>query len=311
MKATYVLIKTFSVVCILFLQAWGITFAVAEDSRETVNLPVGFVVDTDWLQNYYKHHSVVVVDVRDISNYKEGHIPGAVNIPVQETFRTNSNIELVAPIGHIQELLSEAGIDNDTNIILYDDGEFVNAARVFWVLEVYGHKNLGILDGGLPLWTMKALPVSNTETVREPENYIPTIVPEILATKLSTRLAMDDSDKQIIDARSSDEYSGLKSATSRYGHIPNSVNIPSSLNYRNDNGINRIKPVEELNNIYKDIDSNKKVIAYCNKGKESALTYLILRRLGYRVSAYDGSWQEWSSDPKLPVSMSADTSVKE
>ena len=191
MKVTYVIIKTFLVVCSLFLQVWGTAYAGSDDSKEPVKLPSGFIVDTDWLQKHYKHHSVVVVDVRDTNSYKEGHISGAVNIPVQDTFSSKSSIELVAPIGHMQKLLSEAGIDNETNIILYDDGEFVNAARVFWVLEVYGHKKVGILDGGLPLWTIKALPISNTDIKRKPKNYIPTIVPEILATKFSTRLAMD------------------------------------------------------------------------------------------------------------------------
>lgn len=276
----------------------------AANSSETVHplqLPSGFIVDVTWLNQNYKNGSIVVVDVRDPAIYSNGHINGAVNIPVQNTFSSKSDNEIVAPISHIQQLLSESGIDNDTNIILYDDGEYVNAARVFWVLEVYGHKKVSILDGGFPIWQQKSLPVSNINTKRQLKTYVPTIVPEILSTKFSTRLAINDENKQIIDARSIEEYIGRKSITERFGHIPNAINIPSSLNYKNINGINIIKTIDELNGIYKDIDTSKKVIAYCNKGKESALTYLILRRLGYRVSAYDGSWLEWSRDPALPV----------
>jgi len=293
--------------CLLFgviynLSNFGWVYAV--DSSETIHspqLPPGFIVDVTWLNQNYKNGSVVVVDVREPTIYSNGHISGAVSIPVQSTFSSKSDNEIIAPISHIQQLLSESGIDNETNIVLYDDGEYVNAARVFWVLEVYGHKKVSILDGGFPLWQLKSLPTSDTNVKRQPSIYVPTIVPEILSTKFSTRLAISDETKQIIDARSNDEYIGRKSITERFGHIPNSINIPSSLNYKNIDGINIIKTIDELNGIYKDIDSSKKVIAYCNKGKESALTYLILRRLGYRVSAYDGSWLEWSRDPTLPV----------
>ena len=273
-------------------------------SNHPLQLPPGFVVDVTWLLQNYKNDSLVVVDVRKPTTYTNGHISGAVNIPVQSTFSSKSDNEIVAPISHIQDLLSNSGIDNETNIVLYDDGEYVNAARVFWVLEVYGHKKVGILDGGFPVWELKSLPISNTHTKRQPKTYVPTIVPEILSTKFSTRLAINDENKQIIDARSKDEYSGRKSITERFGHIPKAINIPSSLNYKNINGINIIKTIDELNGIYKNIDSSKKVITYCNKGKESALTYLILRRLGYNVSAYDGSWLEWSRDPTLPVIIS-------
>jgi len=260
------------------------------------------LVQPQWLKSHLHENGLVVVDTRLARFYHAGHINNAINIPVVSTFDDKPHDDLVAPISHIRQLFSRAGIGNDTHVIVYDDGDFINAARVFWVLEVYGHQHVTMLDGGYTLWANRGLPVSTATGKYPPATFIPTIVPEHLSTKFSTRLAIDDDSKIIIDARSKDEYKGLKSETARKGHIPRAISIPFSENIDTlPDGSHRIKSIRQLTSLYKDIDRDKKVITYCNRGKQSALTYFILRQLGFNVSAYDGSWVEWSADASLPV----------
>jgi len=288
---------------ILLLTVYCNTFAVANPSTsEFVSiLPSDYIVDVDWLRANRNNSQLLIIDVRNSKDYSSGHIPGAVNVPVNNTFSSVKSHSMVAPISSIQKIFSDAGINSDADLVLYDDGQYVDAAREFWVLEVYGHQHVSILNGGFKFWQKKGYPISQSTPNRPKGQFIPTIVPEILSTKFTTRLAINDASKQLIDVRTPDEYKGLKSKTSRYGHIPTAINMPVSINYTTVDGINKIRSITDLRNIYHNVDADKKIITYCNLGKDSALTYFVLKRLGYNVSAYDGSWFEWSNDFELPV----------
>jgi len=287
----------------LLLSSNGLPAAIASSSVSgfTSILPPDFIVEVDWLRANQNHSRLLIVDVRDKKAYSAGHIPGAVNVPVDSTFSSDKTHSMVAPISAIQEIFSQAGISSDADLVLYDAGQYANAAREFWVLQVYGHQHVSILNGGFKLWQKQQLEISTAVPKLSRGQFIPTIVPEILSTKFTTRLAINDASKLLIDVRTPDEYKGLKSKTSRYGHIPTAINVPSTVNYTTVDGINKIKPLTDLRKIYHTVDASKKVIAYCNKGKDSALTYFVLKRLGFNVSAYDGSWFEWSNDFELPI----------
>ena len=259
------------------------------------------LVSVNWLYKQLKQQNVVVVDTRDQASYRSLHIEGAVNIPVENTFSPPPREDLVAPLSIIQSLLSNAGISNDTQVVLYDDKETVNAARVFWVMEVYGQHRVSILNGGFSKWVDSMYPVTNQLPPIKRKRFVPEIVPDRLSTKFSTRLAITDQSKILLDARNEDEYSGKIKKFERAGHIPSALNIPTSENLTEMDGHTEIKPVNELKKLYTGLDKNKKIITYCNKGKESALTYFVLRELGYAVSAYDGSWFEWNRDMNLPI----------
>ena len=143
------------------------------------------------------------------------------------------------------------------------------------------------------------LPVDDSPVHPGPRQFLSHIRPARLATKLGTRLAVDDPGTVLVDARAADEFNGKKSSSSRNGHIPGAINIPYEANFTPDG--KTLRSFKELESIYGDIGHDKKIITYCNKGRHSALTYFILRQLGYDVSAYDGSWFEWGNDPRLPI----------
>lgn len=259
------------------------------------------LVSVNWLYEQLQQQNVVVVDTRDPVSYQSLHIEGAVNIPVENTFSPPPREDLVAPLSIIQALLSHAGIGNDTQVVLYDEKETVNAARVFWVMEVYGQHHVSILNGGFSKWLDSMYPVTSQMPSIKRKRFVPEIVPDRLSTKFSTRLAITDQSKILLDARNNDEYSGKIKKFERAGHIPSALNFPSSENLTEMDGHTEIKSVHELEKLYNRLDKNKKIITYCNKGKESALTYFVLRELGYTVSAYDGSWFEWNRDMSLPI----------
>ena len=260
------------------------------------------LVSVEWLIKHQNDTNIIIVDARSEKKYKEGHIFGAVNIPVADTFNPLKNTDRVGNLKHIGNLFSNAGIRNDFTVVIYDGNTYIDAGRVFWVLEVYGHKNVKLLDGGIKGWQAYSnQALSHVMIKPKKTNYTPAIEPRRLVTKLSMRLAINDKNKVIIDARTKEEFSGKESIALRSGHIPSAVNIPWKNNFTDKNGIRMLKPIDELDAMYKAIAIGKQILLYCNKGKQSSLSYTILRQLGYEASHYDGSWFEWGNDERLPI----------
>ena len=260
------------------------------------------LVDAEWLTSKDgKDSAVLLVDVRDSQLFETGHIPGAINVPAEWSFNQNGNKSRIAPLSQIRDVFSNAGIKNSDYVILYDDGMLKDAAHMYWVMETYGHRNVSVLNGGLSAWTNQGGKLTDKLIKRPTSHYIPSISPHHMSTKLTTRLAIENKNIIILDSRSQDEYNGVKSETPRAGHIPGAINIPGDSNLElTTNGV-RLVSNNKLKSLYSTLDGANEVIAYCNRGKESALSYLVLRNMGISVSIYDGAWLEWSTDNNLPV----------
>jgi thiosulfate/3-mercaptopyruvate sulfurtransferase len=263
------------------------------------------VVSTEWLHANLAElktgKKYLLIDVRPQQAYRDSHIAHAINIPTDFTFGGRGNESRIGSPSKIRSLFSRFGIQNHHHVILYDNGNLKNAARFFWVLETYGHRKISIVNGGFQQWKHKGLPVSQETKSIKPSNYVPVIQHHYLATKLATRLAIENNNVSIIDSRVPTEYKGKKTKAMRHGHIPSAINIPWYKNVNMNQPMRSIKSIDELKQIYKPVNKNNRVITYCNRGKESAVTYFILRVLGYDVSTYDGAWLEWGNDYNLPI----------
>lgn len=242
-----------------------------------------------------------LLDARSPTLYKESHINGALNFPINWTYeQKKENGKIIEP-NRIQIILRNLGVDVETPIVVYDDGALVDAARLFWTLEVYGFKKVKILSAGYDYWLEQDYPTSTAIPLVKASQYVPVINHKRLATKFSTQIATRNPNQMIIDARPNPAYLGEKSSAKRYGHIPKALNIPASHNLQENGHFKTLQPVETLKKVYKDIPKNKKIVIYCAIGRISATNYLALRELGYDVSNYDASWKEWGNDFALPI----------
>ena len=238
-----------------------------------------------------KTHNTVILDVRSLNKYQEGHIPGAVHLDVNTTFNTNFP-DKVGGIRQIEALFQAAGLNHHMTIVAYDDGEFINAGRMFWVLELFGLKKVAVLDGGLPLWRKNGFSISTKIEKPTPSTYRAAINSKILGTKQDAHIAALKQTSVLLDGRAKDMYDAE--------HIPSSINIPWNQNYDSSNDINTLKSPENLSQIYSDLPQDKNIMTYCHKGKQSSFSYFVLRYLGHDAIHYDGSWYEWKQDPRLP-----------
>jgi thiosulfate/3-mercaptopyruvate sulfurtransferase len=201
----------------------------------------------------------------------------------------------------MQSIIQSLGIDINDNIVIYDDGTFFDASRVFWALEVYGFKNVKLLNGGFDSWKQLNYETSHEQPKINKSNYITTIDNQKLATKFTTQIATRNNSQIIIDARDYKSYIGQESAARRFGHIPNAINISAYENLKRVDNISKLKSFDELTQIYKNLKRDKKIVIYCSVGKIASTNYFALRELGFNVANYDASWKEWGNDFNLPV----------
>src|SRR5712692_3930620 len=269
------------------------------------------LVDADWVEAHLHDPMVRLIEVDvDTSAYEQGHIPGAVGFNWQKELQDQV---VRAPVSQAQleALLSQAGVSNDTTIVLFGDNNNWFAAWAFWILKYYGHQDVRLLDGGRVKWL-----ADKREITTEVPSYSPTTyhagTPDTGIHALRDQVLgwLGRENIALVDVRSPGEYSGEllapanlpQEGAQRGGHIPGAANIPWSMAVREDG---TFKPADELRSLYqsKGITSEKEVIAYCRIGERSSHTWFVLHYLlGYpSVRNYDGSWTEWGSLIGVPI----------
>ncbi len=259
------------------------------------------IVSLEWLKENRNNPKVVIVDLQPKEKYLKGHIKGAVNIPGQPDAQLLFDSKLFMPkLNLIQNTLSDAGINKESLVVVYDSGAFMWAARLYWILEFLGHENVGILQVGYGGWEKGEILTSTSNFEAQRKEFIPRIDNAKIKTKLDTLLAIGK--KTIIDGRVHTHYTGEKSLAQRYGHIPTAQNYACTNNYEVTARGNKMRDLKELKSVYKDLPKDKEIILYCDGGAEAALNYIVLQELGYKASVYDGSWLEWGNDSALPIS---------
>lgn len=266
------------------------------------------LVDTQWVFDHLNNPNVRLIEA-DMSPeiYNAGHIPSAVfwNVSADlllPDYRINFDIPA------LEELLSRSGISKDITVIAYGDFP-ATGAWLFWLLKVFGHRDVRVFNGGRQKWIAEGRPL----TTQQP-NIVPTHY-HAQSPDANLRAFCDDvresigrADRVLVDVRSPQEYKGEwfftkpPEQTERAGHIPGAVHVSYELTLNEDG---TFKPIEELQALYssKGITPDKEAIAYCAIGGRSGHTWFVLKYLlGYpNVRNYDGSWNEWSRLSHMPI----------
>lgn len=266
-----------------------------------------FLVDTQWLADHLSDANLRIIEVEVSPEFhKDAHIPGAVfwNI-FTDLLLPDMRIDLEPTA--IEKLLSRSGITPETTVVAYGSNPSTGA-WIFWLLKMFGHENILVLNGGYQKWLAEGRPVSTLSNF-EPTNY------QVKAVNFSLRIlqeevksSLNQTHRVLLDVRTLREYSGEwfynqpPEANQRTGHIPNAVHI-EHLKTLNKDGT--FKSVDELQSLYSSqgITSDKEIIPYCTIGARSGYTWFVLKYLlGYpTVRNYDGSWSEWSQITDAPI----------
>lgn len=266
------------------------------------------LVDTAWLAAHLNDATVRIVEV-DTSpeQHQNAHIPGAVF--------WNSFTDLLLPNLSINfdpaamaGLLSRSGITPETIVIAY--GSYPGTgAWIFWLLNVFGHTNVRVLNGGQRKWVAEGRPVTAELAQFPPTQYpIPQSNVELRVFQKEVQDSLGRSDRLLLDVRTAQEYQGewflMKppEGSEQAGHIPGAVHLPHDLALNEDG---TFRSVEELQALYQDkgVTADQEIFPYCAVGGRSGFVWFVLKYLlGYpQVRNYDGSWNEWSRVAHAPI----------
>ena len=279
-------------------------------------IPAGPLVSTDWLAQNLDNPQVRVIEVSvNPGLYERAHVPGAVNFSWHNDLNDKVRRDIVGKQS-FETLLSKAGVAPDTTVVLYGDTNNWFAAWGAWVFDIYGVKNVKLLDGGRKKWEAENRPLNNRAPEYASTTYRVSEVNVNLRARLSDALAAAEgkSGAKLVDIRSADEYSGkvfappgIQELAIRAGHIPGAVNVPWGQAVKEDGSF---KSPEELKKLYASvgIDGSKPIITYCRIGERSSHTWFALSKiLGYQVKNYDGSWTEYGNAVGVPINNPAGT----
>jgi thiosulfate/3-mercaptopyruvate sulfurtransferase len=273
------------------------------------------LVSAQWAEDNLDAPGVVFVEVdEDTSAYDGGHIPGAVKINWKTELQDPVRRDFVDRAG-FEKLLSEKGIGNGDQVVLYGGNNNWFAAYAYWYFALYGHENVRLLDGGRKKWELDGRPLSTDDVKREATNYVAQEPnPAIRAFRDEVVAAIGA--KNLIDVRSPDEFSGKllapahlpQESAQRPGHVPTALNVPWA-KAANEDGTFRSD--DELRELYAEagLDESKATIAYCRIGERSSHTWFALHELlGLSdVKNYDGSWTEYGSLVGVPVALGSES----
>lgn len=261
------------------------------------------LVETDWLAKNLNDPKLRVVDLRPADKYQAGHVPSAVNLNSNLLDQRYGEVQNVAPAEKVAEVLGNLGIGNEHKVVLYDDSRTLTAARVFWVLDYYGHPGVSILNGGYPKWEAEKREATRQAPRLEPAKFVAKPDPSKIADVEYVKANLGKNSVALCDARTPDEYTGKDVRSARGGNIPGAKNVNWELNVTGD-ATPEMKAAADLKKLYQDagVTPDQEIITYCQTGVRSAQAYFTLRLIGYtKVRNYDGSWQEWGNDPALPI----------
>jgi thiosulfate/3-mercaptopyruvate sulfurtransferase len=251
------------------------------------------LVSTGTLNDMLAHDDVRIIDVRAKSDYDAGHIPKALSIPADSVNDPTAQVEGARLLDdRLAELFGSRGIDKNTQVVLYDDKGGFHAARLFWMLDYFGHRKVAILNGGIQKWTADGHKLSLDQVKAKPARFTPTPMERRAASADWLLERRTDTNVVVIDVR--------PTALFQKGHIPWARSIPWAQNLAADG---TMKTADELIAHFAahGVTPDKNIASHCQDGKASAHSYFTLRLLGFpRVRSYDRSWAEWGSADDLP-----------
>jgi thiosulfate/3-mercaptopyruvate sulfurtransferase len=291
--------RTHLAVALVFSALAASPLVAAETPREAM------LISVEALAKKISDPDLVLLHVGPPAGYERGHLPGARLVRLSDLV-TPTNFDVLA-MKALRQQFARLGIANTSRIVVYAaDGWLSPATRVVFTLHHGGHgARTRFLDGGQDAW-VRAGHALMTDVLPIPEPILaihdtPPLVVDadfVLAHRSTPGFVL-------VDARNAEFYSGEKQggrpdSPHRAGHIAGAVSIPFGSVF--DDKL-QLLPDDRLREVFTraGVKPGDTIVAYCHIGQQATAVLLAAKALGHDVRLYDGSFEQWSSRPELPV----------
>jgi thiosulfate/3-mercaptopyruvate sulfurtransferase len=273
------------------------------------------LVGSDWLAAHLDDPQVRVVDASFTlpgiaptarENYDKSHILGAVFFDIDDIAEAGTRLPHMIPSADLfAHKIGALGIGDGDKVVVYDSAGLSSAGRAWWMLCLFGHADVAVLDGGLPKWRAEGRPVTAAIPVPAPRRFTPHFDPTLVRDRAAVLANLSTRREQIVDARAAGRFDGSMPEARpglRSGHIPASRNLP--YDQVTDPKTKQIKSAEELTALFRDagVALDRPVVTSCGSGVTACALAFALHLIGHPGAAvYDGSWSEWGLPGDTPV----------
>jgi thiosulfate/3-mercaptopyruvate sulfurtransferase len=273
------------------------------------------LVASEWLASHLDDPHVRIVDASfklpgitptAREDYDRGHIPGAVFFDIDDIAEPGTRLPHMIPSPDLFAQKMEAlGIGDGDRVLVYDSAGLSSAGRAWWMLRLFGHRDVAILNGGLPKWRAEGRPLDTAL----PSPLRRRFTSRFDAALVRNRRALIDNistrHEQVVDARAAARFEGTVEETRpglRRGHIPGSRNLP--YDQVTDPSTRQLRSAEELSRLFRDagVALERPIVTSCGSGVTACALVFALHLIGHPDAAvYDGSWSEWGLPGDTPV----------
>ncbi len=273
------------------------------------------LVSTDWLARHLDAPDLRIVDgsftlpgVKPTAPelYAERHLPGAVFFDIDDIADEQSPLPHMLPSSEkFAQRMRRLGLGDGHKIVVYDSAGLVSAGRPWWMLRVFGHRDVAILDGGLPKWLAEGRPVTDEPPLPRERHFTARLHTLLVRSKVQLLDNLETGREQVLDARSRGRFAGEAKEPRdglRGGHIPGSLNLP--YDELVDRDTHTVLPAEDLARRFAaaGLERGRPVVTSCGSGVTACALAFALHLLGWPDAAvYDGSWSEWGLPGDTPV----------
>ncbi len=276
------------------------------------------LVSTDWLASELDADDLVVLDAsihlpdagRDAkAEFEAAHIPGARFMALPRFADPDHKAPGMVP-GEEQfsREISALGVSNDSRVVVYDNSAIRSAFRGWYLLTLFGAREVAVLDGGMAKWQAEGRAVEAGKIETAAGAFDATINPAMLRLKHQVVEICETGSEQLVDARGKGRFEGSSSeirAGMNSGHMPGARNLPYPMLF-NENGT--LKDETGLREAFEaaGVALDQPITTTCGSGVTASILLFALNQLGKQdIALYDGSWSEWAMDPSTPKATGA------
>ncbi len=270
-------------------------------------LDFGLLIEAEDLVPHLGNDKLRIVDLSRASVYEQLHIPHAIHLKPKLLVRQEEQaMGLLPEEDGLQALIEFLNISPEHHVVAYDDEGGAWAGRLIWNLHCIGFENTSLLNGGIHAWLGAGLPTSAEIPKFESVEQFVTIQSDAKKAVQIDYAELEQSVKnqsiQVWDCRTEDEYTGLRLAARRGGHIPSARHFEWSTALNRENHL-KLHPLSRTQQRLEQLgfQLNEPVVVYCQSHHRSGLAYILGRLLGWNIRAYDGAWSEWGNRLDSPI----------
>lgn len=262
------------------------------------------LVSAEWLKDNLNKENLVIFDVRSIlgnenygkEEYHKGHIPNAIYVSAERVLtgeiKEHGGRHPLPDMKKFTRNMNNLGVDDESKVIVYDDGDLSMAGRLWWMLRYIGFKDVSVLFGGFNAWKASNYPITtDLPKIRESKDLSLNLQEEMIAEIEDVKKAAQDINQVLIDSRTADRYRGEVEPIDRVpGYIPGAINIPWT-------DIISHKEIDEsiIKEHYEGLSDYEKIVIHCGSGITATVNIIFMDEIGLVPAMYVGGYSDWIS----------------